>query len=235
MMNRIHNDPEADVEIDYAYRGDIRCAKLSVTANGSIVGNVEAVDVRNRGRIHGVLNASDIFINCEGARFRGSLFSPQIGNHPKARLEGSTSHTQRYETDSQIAPLAPSAINMAVQEGLRRELGRLGFASDNQRFAIAPNTTFARPDEDAQDISPQPRAPTVFRTPDGALHPVPDPVKTVDFAWAPPVPSQAVWREGREYFEVAEAGFDTAPVEPAKAPAPRPAPRALPALFATGK
>ena len=243
MMNRMHNDPEADVEIASAYRGDIRCRKLVVTASGSIVGNVEAVDVRNHGRVHGVVNASAIFINNDGARFRGSVFAPHIGTHLNSKLEGSTSNSQPFETDGQMSPLAPSAINMAVQEGIRRELARRGFGADDQGFAVSENTTFARADREPARASSKSQTP--FRTADGNAFPVPENAEPLaDVAWAPPIPSRRVEVEGREYFQVSATGFDTDgtigspdPIELAKAPSPRavPTPRALPPLFASGK
>lgn len=198
MVNRAYSDPEGDVEISSPYRGDIRCRKLVVTQTGSIVGNVEAHDVRNHGRIHGVVNASDVFINAEGAKFRGSVFAPHLGIHPNSVFEANGSVSRRFDVD-QMSPVSTSAIETAVQEGIRRELAKRGMASDDQGFNVSPDTTFARPraveavseatpapvDTVATEVTPQ----THFRTPDGKLWLAPNPPITVDLSWAPPAPS----------------------------------------------
>jgi cytoskeletal protein CcmA (bactofilin family) len=219
MVNRAYSDPEGDVEISSPYRGDIRCRKLVVTQNGSIVGNVEAHDVRNYGRIHGVVNASDVFINAEGAKFRGSVFAPHLGIHPNSVFEATGSNSRRFDVD-QMSPVSTSVIETAVQEGIRRELAKRGMASDDQGFNVSPDTTFARPRavEEVVEAAVDPVSAgrvatevvkqTHFRTPDGKLWPVPDPMETVDLSWAPPAPSHSARVQSRQ-------------------------PRALPPLFAT--
>lgn len=235
MTNRMHNDPEADVEISTAYRGDLRCRKLTVTKTGSIVGNVEAVDVRNFGRIHGVVNASLVFINAEGARFRGHLFSPEIGNHPKARLEGSTSNSYPFAPDSMPGQVTQSAINRAVQEGIQREMAKRGLASDDQGFSVSENTTFARPQKSAE-----PGETRQFRTADGKLHDYQssENAEPVEFIWVPPAPSRNVFADGKE-LHIVSVPAETAPVVAAPSSAtPRQVPtgpRPLPPLFSIGK
>jgi cytoskeletal protein CcmA (bactofilin family) len=217
MVNRAYSDPEGDVEISSPYRGDIRCRKLVVTQTGSIVGNVESHDVRNFGRIHGVVNASDVFINAEGAKFRGSVFAPHLGIHPNSVFEATGSNARRFDVDH-TSPVSTSVIETAVQEGIRRELAKRGMASDDQGFNVSPDTTFARPRAVEVAAEPAPLEPvaaevekqTHFRTADGKLGPVPDPMETVDLSWAPPAPSHSARVQSRQ-------------------------PRALPPLFATDK
>lgn len=224
MTNRVYSDPERDVEISTAHRGNIRCRKLVVTATGSIVGNVEAYDVRNSGRINGVINAVDVFINNEGARFRGSVYAPHLGVHPKSVFEASTSHSERFNTEY-LSPISPSAIETAVQEGLRRELAKRNMTSDDQGFNISPDTRFSRnvaeKTDDEQEATP---LPTQFRTADGKLWPYQPPEAPVELVFAPPGPSKGYYVE-----EVAAN-----PLPPATPPRV-PVPRALPPLFATEK
>lgn len=138
MNNPEYTDRSVDVTISNAYRGDIACANLTVTAEGSIVGNVEAANVRNHGRIHGVVNADETFLNMPGARFRGSVYAEGIGNHPSAKFEATTSHTERF-TPGGPAIVPPSAIDIAVREGILRELAKLKIGSvDHQGFVHAP-------------------------------------------------------------------------------------------------
>lgn len=215
MVNRAYSDPDGDVEITTPYRGDIRCRKLVVSQTGSIVGNVEAHDVRNFGRIHGVVNASDVFINAEGARVRGSVFAPHLGVHPNSVFEANGSNSRRFEVDH-ASSVSPSAIEVAVQEGLRRELAKRGMASDDQGFTVSPDTTFARPGavEAASALAPvepgEKIAQTHFRTSDGEEWPVPQAPQFVDVSWAPPAASRTVRAQSSQ-------------------------PRALPPLFATEK
>jgi cytoskeletal protein CcmA (bactofilin family) len=214
MVNRAYSDPEGDVEITTPYRGNIRCRKLVVSQKGSIVGNVEAHDVRNFGRIHGVVNASDVFINAEGAKIRGSVFAPHLGIHPNSVFEAIGSNSRRYEMD-QMSAVTPSAIETAVQEGLRRELAKRGISSDDQGFIVSPDTTFARPA--AADVIITPTS-TIsrgseqasFQTPDGEEWPAPQPQPFAEITWAPPGPCRAVRVQSNQ-------------------------PRALPPLFATDK
>ncbi|MCS4089656.1 polymer-forming cytoskeletal protein [Rhizobium sp. BK176] len=218
MVNRAYSDPEGDVEISSPYRGDIRCRKLVVTQTGSIVGNVEAHDVRNHGRIHGVVNASDVFINAEAAKFRGSVFAPHLGIHPNSVFEANGSNSRRFDVD-QMSPVSTSVIETAVQEGIRRELAKRGMTSDDQGFNVSPDTTFARPraveavaeaataapiDTVAVEVAPR----THFGTPAAKASPVPNPPEFVDLSWAPPGIGRAVHVQSRQ-------------------------PRALPPLFAT--
>jgi cytoskeletal protein CcmA (bactofilin family) len=218
MVNRAYSDPEGDVEISSPYRGDIRCRKLVVTQNGSIVGNVEAHDVRNYGRIHGVVNASDVFINAEGAKFRGSVFAPHLGIHPSSVFEANGSNSRRFDVDK-TSPVSTSVIETAVQEGIRRELAKRGMASDDQGFSVSPDTTFAgsravesvadtAPAEPVETIASQFSPQTHFRTSDGKLWPASNPPESVDFSWAPPGVGRAVRVQSGQ-------------------------PRALPPLFAT--
>lgn len=223
MTNRVYNDPERDVEISTAHRGNIRCRKLVVTATGSIVGNVEAYDVRNSGRINGVVNSTDVFINNEGARFRGSVYAPHLGVHPKSVFEASTSHSERFNTEY-LSPISPSAIETAVQEGLRRELAKRNMASDDQGFNISPDTRFSRnAAEKADDVPETAPLPTEFRTPDGKLWPYQPAEAAVELVFAPPGPSKG--------FHVEEVAANPPPATPPRAPVPR----ALPPLFATEK
>jgi cytoskeletal protein CcmA (bactofilin family) len=217
MVNRAYSDPEGDVEISSPYRGDIRCRKLVVTQTGSIVGNVESHDVRNFGRIHGVVNASDVFINAEGAKFRGSVFAPHLGIHPNSVFEATGSNARRFDADH-ASPVSTSVIETAVQEGIRRELAKRGMAADDQGFNVSPDTTFARPRAVEVAAEPKPVEPvateipkqTEFRTPDGKLWPVPHPSEFVDLTWAPPGVGRAMRVQSAQ-------------------------PRALPPLFATDK
>ncbi|MCZ7861827.1 polymer-forming cytoskeletal protein [Agrobacterium salinitolerans] len=224
MTNRVYNDPERDVEISTAHRGNIQCRKLVVTATGSIVGNVEAYDVRNSGRINGIINAADVFINNEGARFRGSVYAPHLGVHPKSVFEASTSHSQRFNTEYP-SPISPSAIDLAVQEGLRRELAKRNMASDDQGFNISPDNRFARnAAEKADDVQGPTSLPTEFRTPDGKLWPYQPQETFNELVFAPPGPCRG--------FYVEEAAAK--PLPPSTPPRV-PVPRALPPLFATEK
>jgi hypothetical protein len=185
MTNLIYNDPERDVRIDAAYRGDIRCRKLTITATGSVVGNIEAFDVRNFGRIQGVVNATDVFINSENAVARGSVFARHIGTHPNSTFECSTSHRFAFRTDTAPSIPTPSALERAIQEGVARELARAGLAADHQGFAISANTT--------------------FRTPDGKLHAAPArEAPLTEFNWAPSAPTRKEFADGREYTVVSQ-------------------------------
>ncbi|MCV9963593.1 polymer-forming cytoskeletal protein [Pararhizobium sp. BT-229] len=215
MVNRAYSDPEGDVEISSPYRGDIRCRKLVVTQTGSVVGNIEAHDVRNFGRIHGVVNASDVFINAEAAKVRGSVFAPHLGIHPNSVFEASGSNSRRFEVD-QMSPVSTSAIETAVQEGIRRELAKRGMSSDDQGFNVSPDTTFSRPGPVEAVAAPMPAetvevAQSHFRTPDGKERPLPPRTQEfVDLTWAPPARGKSVTMQSNQ-------------------------PRALPPLFATDK
>jgi cytoskeletal protein CcmA (bactofilin family) len=209
MVNRAFSDPDGDVEISSPYRGDIRCRKLIVTATGSVVGNIEAHDVRNFGRIHGVVNSADVFINAEGARVRGSVYAPHLGIHPNSVFEANGSNSRRF--DVEVSPISSSAIETAVQEGIRRELSRMGMTSDDQGFNVSPDMTFARPPAAAADEATPPEPATQFRTPDGKLWPMPaGPQEYVDLTWAPPARGKSITMQANQ-------------------------PRALPPLFAPHK
>lgn len=238
MSNTAFNDPDGIVEITTPYRGDIRCRKLVVTDTGSVLGNIEAYDVRNFGRIHGRINADDVFINAEGASFRGSVYAPHLGVHPNSVFEASSSNSERYGS-APVLPVMPSAIESAIQEGLRRELSKrnLGVA-DDQGFTLSPNTTFARTGPvpaSAPDAGDIPTASVAGETAD-VSHTVAEdtPVTAikqaegppVDLAWAPPGRSG-----GLRMSEEALASLRTNGVKPPKAQQPRP----LPLLFAQGK
>ncbi|MBY3433323.1 polymer-forming cytoskeletal protein [Rhizobium laguerreae] len=214
MVNRAYSDPEGDVEISSPYRGDIRCRKLVVTKTGSVVGNIEAHDVRNFGRIHGVVNAIDVFINAEAAKVRGSVFAPHLGIHPNSVFEATGSNSRRFDAD-QLSPVSTSAIETAVQEGIRRELAKRSMALDDQGFNVSPDTTFARPRAAEAVAAPTPGAPaevpqTHFRTPDGNEWPAPEVAELVDLSWAPPAVSRTARVQSNQ-------------------------PRALPPLFSTDK
>nr|WP_250807804.1 polymer-forming cytoskeletal protein [Neorhizobium tomejilense] len=199
-----YNDPERDVRIDTAYRGDIRCRKLVIEKTGSVVGNIEAFDVRNFGRIQGIVNASDVFINSENAVMRGSLYAPHIGNHPKATIEGGVSNSHPFRTDYATSPNTPSDIDRAIDQGIKRELERAGFASDEHGFAISPNKTFARQASTVEQVATQETE--TFRTADGKEWPLPDNRSAFgeDLAWAPPVPTRTVIADGKELTVVSE-------------------------------
>ncbi|MDW9478915.1 hypothetical protein GOB57_09480 [Sinorhizobium meliloti] len=214
MVNRAYSDPDGDVEITTPYRGDIRCRKLVVTSTGSVVGNIEAVDVRNFGRVHGVINAANVFINAEDARLRGSVYAPHLGIHPNSTFEAAGSNSRPFEADP-LSPVSPSAIETAVQEGIRRELTKRGMASDDQGFAVSADTTFARPSIQSPSAPPAPSAPTSAPLESSAVEttaPAPEreEMEVVDLSWVPPARSRA------------------ATVPPSQ-------PRPLPPLFATDK
>jgi hypothetical protein len=139
METMTYQDPDADIVISGAHRGNIVCRKLEVTAEGSIVGDIEASVVHNRGRIHGIVNASATFLNFPNAKFRGSVFAPKLGISPESAVwEASTSMTHRFSHDMAAAALVtPTGINEAIREGINRELGRMGIsATDHQGFPV---------------------------------------------------------------------------------------------------
>jgi cytoskeletal protein CcmA (bactofilin family) len=243
MTNRAYNDPEGDVEISTAHRGDIRCRKLVVTSTGSIVGNVEAYDVRNSGRINGIINATNVFINNEGARFRGSVYAPHLGIHPKSVFEATASNSHRVNTEH-LSSVLPSAIENAVQEGLRREIAKRGLASDDQGFNVSADTRFSRPaaDRSADDLAPA-TAPASFRTSDGRLWPYQPSDVAVEFTFAPPGPSKRIFIEAPVDLQFSPPGPSRTFFIEDDVPKPLSAavtsrtlvPRALPPLFATDK
>jgi len=137
MSSLEYKDPNADVEISGPHRGNIRCRNLVVRATGSIVGNIEASDVRNFGRIRGIVNADDIFINNKDAKFWGNVYAPKLGNHPEGLLEGATSMTRPFDLDSPFGVSSPTALEQAVEEGIRRGIAKYGLSSsDDQGFAV---------------------------------------------------------------------------------------------------
>lgn len=194
MVNSAYNDPERDVEISSPYRGNIRCRKLVVSQSGSIVGNIEAHDVRNFGRMNGVVNATDVFINADQARFRGSVFAPHLGIHPNSVFEASGSNSKRFDVASS-SPVSPSAIEAAVQEGIRRALGRQGFGlADDQGFVVSPDTTFARPEPTAS-APPTPPSTTIIaadQVHNGEHVEDADREPFVEFNWAPPAAARTL-------------------------------------------
>jgi cytoskeletal protein CcmA (bactofilin family) len=118
-----YNDPAKDIEINSPYRGNIRCRKLVVKQSGSIIGNIEAVDVRNDGRIHGIVNCTETYINNASGVIRGCVYAPNLGVHPKSGFEATASKTTPFSVEH-TPVVAPSVINLAIEEGIRRELAK---------------------------------------------------------------------------------------------------------------
>lgn len=121
MVHTEFNDPDQDVKIDGPHRGSIRCRKLLVTPKGSIIGNIEALEVSNHGRIQGRINASVIFLNNEGSYLRGPVYAPSFGVHPKSKHEGHHSMTTPLNLEEDNAYILGSDIERAVEEGIRRQ------------------------------------------------------------------------------------------------------------------
>lgn len=228
MTNHLHTNPDEDVVISSAYRGDIRCRKLVVTKTGSVVGNVEAYDVRNYGRIQGIVNAADTFINNEGAKVRGRVFAPYLGTHPKSGIEADTSNTHRFDSELSPAPFSPSMIDNAVSEGIRRELGKQGLGVSNVQHSGGERPFGSRTADSLVEQSTET-----------------DETEEPRFKWGPPGVSRAFYLD-ENGNDVTIRGYSDETAERAEVPAPvdggsakystlvaaREATRRLPPLFA---
>jgi hypothetical protein len=119
------DDALEDLTISAFHRGDIVCRKLIVMKGGTVSGYIEADEVRNMGRIRGVVNAKTSFVNSEGAKVFGNVFSASFGVHPKSTWEVASSHSAPFARDAALGVPHASAIEQAVDEGVQRVISTL--------------------------------------------------------------------------------------------------------------
>lgn len=126
MQETIPNDFPEILVISSPFRGDIRCRVLKVSPEGSVLGDVRAEVVENRGVIKGSVRASSKFVQHECGVLAGSAFSPQIVLHPKSVVETPGLSNAGFPTTEPTPLTSTAAIRAAVAEGFRGGLRARG-------------------------------------------------------------------------------------------------------------
>ena len=103
MSDVIYQDPNKDVNLLKATRGDIVCRNLFINKRCSLLGNVKAVNIENHGHFEGSAVVLEKFSNCEESIFRGTVASSSLYVHENSVFDASNS--RKLDGDNNTPPV----------------------------------------------------------------------------------------------------------------------------------
>lgn len=112
----VHGDMETpgEVHVEGTIRGDVRCAKLIIGANGAVNGSIQAGTVRIHGKVKGEIAADEVYL-LNGSSVEGDIVQTLLEIAPGALFEGAVRRRAPASADTAPVMLAPP-VETAVED-----------------------------------------------------------------------------------------------------------------------